>query len=70
MEAAQKNNAPKPNGRRPAKYPFNEMQVGESFLFDISLGRNAYSYALQASKNGKRFKAHKTAQGWRCWRVI
>lgn len=60
----------KKTGKGIKKYPFREMQVGDSFL--ISDPDLAASVAVQASKHskmGKRFKCHTTENGIRVHRV-
>jgi len=56
-------------GRRTPLYPWDDMQVGDSFLFPDRIGRAAYAAAIQASKNGRTFKALRIEDGFRCWRV-
>jgi len=55
-----------------AKYPWRQMEIGDSFLFpeDVS-GDTASNNAAAASKRlaPKRFSVRKTQDGYRCWRV-
>ena len=57
-------------GSRPAKYPFREMKVGDSFFVpDVKI----YSFASQASlwgkKLGAKFSCLTVEGGVRVWRV-
>lgn len=60
-----------PGGRRPPRYPWDKMEVGDSFLFPPEIGRASYAAAIQASRMnpGKTFVAYKTDEGFRCWRT-
>lgn len=52
------------------KYPWHQMNVGDSFLFPQNIkSANTYSVASNASKNGKQFLTRSTPDGYRCWRV-
>jgi len=57
------------NGNREPKYPWSQMQIGDSFLFPEEIGRSAHSSAYKASRGGKKFAVWKTDSGYRCWRV-
>jgi hypothetical protein len=63
----------KPRGRAgttPAKYPWAEMDVGDSFLFPPGVTQGSlYVLTSYHSRNGKVFKVCKTAEGYRCWRT-
>lgn len=52
------------------KYPFNEMEVGDSFLIAGSK-QNCHSATAGANFRypTKRFKVLKTDEGYRCWRM-
>lgn len=52
------------------KYPFNEMEVGDSFKINGSK-QNCHSAVAGANHRfpGKRFKVVKTDEGYRCWRT-
>lgn len=58
------------------KYPWDEMEVGDSFLFP-EFDNKTTPYALvrghnvrmQAKGREERFEVHKTDEGLRCWRV-
>ena len=58
------------------KYPFREMAVGDSFLFPKGYAISHYygmarEFTSQTAATGERrvFKARKTDEGYRCWRV-
>ena len=60
------------SGSRPTKYPFADMNVGESFAFDKSklqsVRNNACSYAKR--HDGVRFVCRQVAADtWRCWKL-
>jgi hypothetical protein len=52
------------------KYPFDEMDVGDSF-FVANMTARALSNSSQwhANKTGKKFTCATEADGARCWRV-
>lgn len=50
------------------KYPWHEMEVGGSFIYEGN-PTGAHNSAYQASRFGKKFKARKTEDGMRIWRV-
>jgi hypothetical protein len=56
---------------RASRYPFEDMEVGQSFLFpDGTTASNAYRYAKTANmKLDRTFIVRNTAQGRRCWRI-
>lgn len=57
-------------GHSKPKYPWAEMQPGDSFLMPSDVAPGSYWLLTKnASKNGKVFKIYKTADGYRCWRV-
>lgn len=64
-------NVPVPSGSgigRPSKYPFNAMEVGESFSFPNEIFKRVSSAASMASSaSGKKFKVSGVHN--RCWRV-
>lgn len=61
------------NGRNKSnlKYPWHDMEVGDSFLFGNDVKDTAaYSAASIASKRcGKKFKTGRTDGRMRCWRI-
>ena len=68
--------SPPPHRSQRRKYPWAEMEVGDSFLMPSHLKNNAcYGTARDRNKeeilNGstKRFKAGRSHDGFRVWRV-
>lgn len=62
----------RPRGRKGtkyARYPWKQMEIGDSFLFPNEIGRACHAMVIAASKAGRKFKAAKTDDGYRCWRV-
>jgi hypothetical protein len=55
----------------PAKFPFAEMKVNDSFLVPESTSKNVVGvYARRhAIKTGMKFTVRKTPEGYRCWRI-
>lgn len=55
----------------PAKFPFAEMKVGDSFLVPAKASKNTVAvYATRhARKTGTKFTVRKTPEGYRCWRI-
>lgn len=54
------------------RYPFGEMEVGNSFSFEgveVSNVRQAASQHKRRKKNKVKFTVRKTLNGYRCWRV-
>lgn len=67
---------PKSSGRgRPSKYPFSEMEVGDSLMFDGEYRNVMYCQAYLAAMNygcrnyDKKFAGRKVEGGVRIWRV-
>lgn len=50
-------------------YPFDDMEVGDSFFDDTSGESKIRGEAGRASVMGRKFKVKKTPDGYRCWRV-
>ena len=61
---------PVPKARTPMKYPFEKMEVGDSFFVPKSQG-NVSSAAVywQKRHKGRRFVTRAENGGARCWRV-
>jgi hypothetical protein len=60
---------PGPVSTRSRKYPFMDMQVGESIWFDEQVNGRAYRSALSTgSRHGLKFIARKENSGIRIWR--
>lgn len=53
----------------PTKYPFAEMEVGDSFFDDQSSEGRIRGEAGRQSIGGKKFKVKKTPDGYRVWRT-
>ena len=64
-------NVPLPEDRPAAtKYPFGQMEVGDSFAVDPSQAtrvRNAACY--HARNHGAKFSILKNGEKFRCWRI-
>lgn len=62
---------PLPDDRPRLKYPFDDMQVGDSFLItDAGMVKNARSAAWMYSKRHRmKFSCRKVDGGWRVWRT-
>ena len=61
---------PQNSSGRHRKYPFGDMNVGDSFVFaaaDLEKLRSATSY--YGSRIQKKFSIRKIVGGYRCWRV-
>ena len=60
---------PVPVSTRSRKYPFMDMQVGESIWFDEQVNGRAYRSALSTgTRHGRKFVARKEDSGIRIWR--
>lgn len=56
-------------GRKP-RYPWNYMEVGDSFLFPKDVKRStAQSLTYKNKANGKQFAIRTMSEGIRCWRL-
>jgi len=55
------------------KYPFEQMEVGDSFFVPESAEVRRSNFSNSASsygkRTGKKFTVRKVEGGWRCWRV-
>lgn len=56
----------------PTKFPFAQMQVGDSFLIPPDTQRTAVDAAARryGNKRGMKFTVRSTPHGFRCWRVV
>jgi len=64
---------------RPTKYPWEDMEVGDSFLFPsntISPLTSTFARNILNEKRHQLFMSHpkryltrKTSEGYRCWRI-
>lgn len=65
--------APAGSGRRgaPAKYPFSEMEFGDSFEVDSTKSQSVRTSAAQfGRRTGRKFSVKQAGPGkHRCWRV-
>jgi hypothetical protein len=60
---------PVPMSTRSRKYPFLDMQVGESIWFDEQVNGRAYRSALSTgTRHNLKFVARKEDSGIRIWR--
>jgi hypothetical protein len=56
----------------PVKYPFEQMEVGDSFAVPDTVKRTTLSIAMRryGRKNNKKFTVRKFKDGaYRCWRI-
>lgn len=57
-------------GIRKAKYPFADMNVGDSFVVSGKLKQTVASSASRYARlHGKRFAVRKVPDGYRVWRI-
>lgn len=67
-------NVPMPKATRSTKYPFRDMNVGESVFFDNepngSQSNPAISAHVLAKRDGLKFSARKENNGVRIWRIL
>lgn len=57
---------PEVSGKGRSKYPFPEMEVGDSIFSDnVSIRQAAYAYAR---RKGKKFVVRQVDGGYRVWR--
>ena len=63
--------APGAASGRPRKYPWLELEVGQSFLFPqfITSGGAAAAMSYASKTYGLKFTVRKTPEGYRCWRI-
>ncbi len=62
---------PKPHNLHRGKYPWREMQIGDSFLVGHQVkGSTIRSGAsIAGRKHGREFAVRRTPEGLRCWRI-
>jgi len=55
----------------PQRYPFKDMQVGDSFAVPPQAKRPSVTVAAKrfGDKHGMKFTIRKTPDGFRCWRI-
>jgi hypothetical protein len=52
------------------KYPWEDMEVGDSFLFPPDVKSSAaYSVSRHQKRKGRDYVVRATPQGLRCWRT-
>lgn len=54
---------------QPTQYPFNDMDIGDSFFDDQSGEAKIRGEAARYSIGWKKFKVKKTPDGYRVWRI-
>ena len=63
-------NIPIPTFKKTLKYPFEEMQVGDSFFVkDVKRNNLSITARKYGSKTGRKFLVREVEGGVRCWRV-
>lgn len=64
-------NAKRPDARPRNRFPFDEMEVGDSFFIsDASTKLSCTSAASwYGTRHGKKFSVLRSDDGWRCWRT-
>ena len=63
-------NIPKPIGRMRHNYPFEQMEIGDSFLAPEHDGKKVGIAMYAHSKlTGKKFTRRTLPEGVRCWRI-
>lgn len=55
------------SGRK--KYPFGQMEVGDSFYTENHFRTVAPSACGYGQRHGKKFSVRKEGEGTRCWRI-
>jgi len=51
------------------KYPFREMDIGDSFLVEVDVVKVISAAHAWGKVNNKKFSIKKVDAGHRCWRV-
>ena len=63
-------NIPVPPFKKSLKYPFEEMEVGGSFVVtDIKKNNLAITAKKFGTRTGKKFLVREAEGGVRCWRI-
>ena len=64
---------PMPPNKRPQKqdkWPWTELEVGDSFLMEGAKGNAAYTITYHASRRlGRKFSVRQVDGGYRVWRI-
>jgi hypothetical protein len=61
----------KATGNKLRKYPWDELEIGDSFLFPAEYGIKACSTRMHAAahRSRKKYTSRTTPEGVRCWRI-
>lgn len=51
------------------RYPFEVMEVGDSFYVKTKRGTSLYTLSSRHSKDGKKFTCRRVDDGFRIWRI-
>ena len=59
------------NGRSYAKYPWDKMEIGDSFMFPVGATKSAHTSVCFRNKfhAHTKFIARRVEAGIRCWRI-
>lgn len=60
---------PMPKNKRATKYPFAEMEVGDSFYVEPDNGSIHAAASWYGKRNNKKFATRKEGEGRRIWRI-
>ena len=60
---------PEGAGKKSYKYPFSEMEVGDSFFTDVLREKLYPAASYYGKRNGKKFSIRKMEGGYRVWRI-
>lgn len=62
---------PKPHNLHRGKYPWREMQIGDSFLVgpEVMEPTIRAGASLAGKRHGREFAVRRTPEGLRCWRI-
>lgn len=60
---------PLPRGKTQGKYPWREMEVGDSFLFPAEKAFPRQAARTAGQRLNRKFTVRKTDEGFRCWRI-
>jgi len=54
---------------RSAKYPFGEMEIGDSVLIEGLKSKPVVAASAYGKNNGKKFSSRAEGNGFRIWRI-